>query len=98
MGKTKTPARVTVEAHWSASKKVSLDLASPASSAGGSDVQLKEFLACTPMSENTTTGSKPPWEESSQWAISERTLESKLNKQSFIFLLNFDSLLFSLVV
>merc|ERR1712037_821674 len=61
--KTKMPARVTVEAHWSASRKVNLDLALPVSSAGGLVVQLKEFLVCTPMSENTTTGSKPPWEE-----------------------------------
>ena len=37
---------------------------------------LHVFQACTPMSENTTTGSKRPWEESSQWAIWERTLES----------------------
>ena len=33
-----------MEAHWSASRKVNLDLASLASSAGASDVQLKESL------------------------------------------------------
>merc|ERR1712012_398342 len=65
MGKTKMLARVTAEVPWCASKKENLDLALLELLVGELAVPLRAFQGCTPMCASTTTGLKPPWEESS---------------------------------
>merc|ERR1712013_87359 len=56
---------VTAEVPWCASKKENLALALQELLVGELDVPLRAFQGCTPMCANTTTGLKPPWEESS---------------------------------
>merc|ERR1712156_1333513 len=62
--KTKTLARMTAEVPWCASKKENLALALLELLVGELDVPLRAFQGCTPMCASTTTGLKPPWEES----------------------------------
>merc|ERR1712012_723555 len=69
MGKTKMLARVTAEVPWCASKKENLALALLELLVGEWAVPPRAFQGCTPMCASTTTGLKPPWEESSGPAI-----------------------------
>merc|ERR1712156_504660 len=62
--KTKTLARMTAEVPWCASKKENLDLALLELLVGELAVPLRVFQGCTQMCASTTTGLKPPWEES----------------------------------
>merc|ERR1711874_802989 len=62
---TKTLVRVTAEVPWCASKKENLALALLELLVGELDVPLRAFQECTRMCASTTTGLKPPWEESS---------------------------------
>merc|ERR1712173_13266 len=49
---------------WCASKKENLALALLELLVGEAAVPLRAFQGCTPMCASTTTGLKPPWEES----------------------------------
>merc|ERR1712200_315854 len=64
-GKTKMLARVTALVPWCASKKENLALALLELLVGEWAVPLRAFQGCIPMCASTTTGLKPPWEESS---------------------------------